>query len=188
VKLAEFPGYFREAIRVYRVPDTMPRTYAVAQVEALDGLAALRRLADPSFDPAFRVLLPSGPRGAPSAPFRGTSRLVFLAPDRVVLQCDLSSPGYVVLLDGFDPGWKASVDGTPAEVQRANVVFRAVAAPAGRHFVEMAYRPSGAAWGAAFSLLTLIAFAVLASRCRNPQSGRQSGDPRDTLTAPEAGS
>ena len=86
-------------------------------------------------------------------------------PDRAVVEATLSRAGYLVLVDAFDPGWRASVDGAPAEVLRANLAFRAVALGAGTHRVELAYRPASVRIGLALSAAALAA-AVLLGRVR----------------------
>jgi uncharacterized membrane protein YfhO len=58
---------------------------------------------------------------------------------RVVV--DSPAGGWVVLNDLWHPWWFAEVDGQAAEIQRANVLFRAVAVPAGRHVVRFTFRP-----------------------------------------------
>jgi len=52
------------------------------------------------------------------------------------------------------------VDGRPAPLLRANVAFRAVAVPAGRHVVDMVYRPTAALVGLVVSGITLAALVV----------------------------
>ncbi|MBI3274439.1 MAG: glycosyltransferase family 39 protein [Methylocystis sp.] len=49
--------------------------------------------------------------------------------------------GYVALNDVWHPWWIAEVDGRPAPLLRANVMFRAVPVPAGRHDVRFLFRP-----------------------------------------------
>ena len=73
----------------------------------------------------------------------------------MLLETETSASGFVVLLDGFDPGWRARLDGEPAPLLQANVVFRAVAVPEGRHRVELVYRPRGLLLGLAVSVLSL---------------------------------
>ena len=73
----------------------------------------------------------------------------------------------VVLVDSFDPGWRAWVDGEPAPILRANVAFRAVPVPPGEHRVEMLYRPRALSLGIAVSALTaVIALAAVAALAR----------------------
>ncbi|RMG79965.1 MAG: hypothetical protein D6712_18850, partial [Chloroflexi bacterium] len=54
---------------------------------------------------------------------------------------DAEQDGYVILYDAYFPGWQAFVDGQPAAVYRANVMFRAVRVPAGQHTIDMIYQP-----------------------------------------------
>jgi uncharacterized membrane protein YfhO len=66
-----------------------------------------------------------------------------------------------VLADAYDPGWRASVDGERAALLRANVAFRAVAVPQGRHVVELVYRPRAVVLGLGESLAALVVAAAL---------------------------
>jgi hypothetical protein len=170
---AEVPSLFPEAIRVRRVPSALPRSWVVGGVRVADERAAFENLADPSFDPAREVLLPEGrPRSAPE-PFVGTSRILRLAPDRVTLETDTSAPGFVVLADAFDPGWRATVDGQPVPVHRANVAFRAVEVAEGRHVVEMVYRPRRVFQGLTVSAAALLlVLGVVAAGARRERRGR----------------
>ena len=95
-------------------------------------------------------------------------------PDRVRLDVEAERAGYVVLADAFDPGWRATLDGAAVPLLRANVAFRAVAVPPGRHVVEIVYRPRAVTLGLALTLLTLALVGVatttgaLRSRRRRP--------------------
>jgi uncharacterized membrane protein YfhO len=82
----------------------------------------------------------------------------------VEIEAALDQPGYVVLLDAWDPGWRATVDGSETPVLRANVAFRAVAVPAGRHRIELRYRPRSVLAGLLVSATVLLAAALLAVR------------------------
>lgn len=168
---ATFPGLFPEPIRVFRVPDPLPRTYAVAGVRVADGPDALGVLADPTFDARREVVLSEGTDVPPARTFAGTSRVVSFRPDRVLLEADLAEAGYVVLVDAYGPGWGATVDGRPVPLLRANVAFRAVRVPAGRHQIELVDRPSSVIAGLSASLLTLLALLgwLLAHRPVRPR-------------------
>ena len=83
-------------------------------------------------------------RPRPPAPRRrgpARSSIVSYRNTEVVLEADSPDGGWVVLNDVWHPWWFAEVDGRPAEILRANVLFRAVAVPPGRHKVRFTFRP-----------------------------------------------
>jgi hypothetical protein len=150
--VARFPGLVREPIRVFEVPDTLPRTYAVSGARILDGLKAYQTLVDPAFDARREVILPQGAPSSPAPGFQASARFLERRADRVRVEADLSANGYVVVLEGYERGWRAAVDGVPTPVLRANAVFRAVPVSAGRHDVLLLYRPAAATAGVMVSL------------------------------------
>jgi hypothetical protein len=158
---------FPQPLRLFSVPAPRPRHYAVSGVRRETVGDALRALVDPAFDPAREVVLEDVPARPPDPAFASTVRLLLRQPDHVAFLAELSADGYLVLLDGWDPGWRATVDGQPTALHRANTVFRAAAVPAGRHLVQFTYRPPSALAGAAVSLLALLSAAVLA---RSPRA------------------
>ena len=174
--VARLPTQFVESLLIFRVPDPLPRTYAVGSARRADGLGAeLRTLAEPSFDPAHEIVLPSGgATPAAAAAFSGQSRILEFRPDRVRLEAELTAPGFVVLVDAYDPGWRVRVDDAPAEVLRADVALRAVAVPSGRHVVEYLYRPRSITAGLAISALAILAALALAAAeaRRGPRGSR----------------
>jgi hypothetical protein len=84
------------------------------------------------------------------------------------LAFDVSTPRAQVLVvsQSYYPGWQARVDGRPAPVLPANVALCAVGVPAGRHTVELAYRPRPFAQGAAISAASMLLLALIAARRR----------------------
>ena len=159
-----FASLFPEPILTFRLPDALPRARVVGRARALEGREALVALFDPAFDFASETTL-SGPGASAAATAarggHGDVRIAELRGGRVRLEAELDAPGFVVLADAWDPGWRARVDGRPAELFRANVVLRAVAVGAGRHVVEMSYRPASATIGLAASAFGLVAVVIL---------------------------
>ena len=78
----------------------------------------------------------------------------------------MSAParGFLYLADQYFPGWRATVNGAPAPILRANYAFRAVEVPAGTSTVEFRYRPVSVLIGAAITAITLAGLAILAFR------------------------
>jgi uncharacterized membrane protein YfhO len=111
------------------------------------------------FDPRGEIVLLEG-QERPGRGQAGTVELVRVAPDRLRLEANLDREGFVVVTDAFDQGWRATLDGRAAPLLRANLAFRALAVPAGRHAVEMVYRPASVTVGLLISLSALAGCAV----------------------------
>jgi len=163
--VGERPGWFVQPVRVFAVPGARPRAWTASGVRVASGEAALRLLAAPDFDPARELILAEGPP-RPAGPPPGRADVLERRGDRVVLRAELEHDGFVVMADAWDPGWHARVDGSPAPLLRANVAFRAVAVPAGRHRIEIVYRPAAVLVGLGVSGLALLAGVALAWRDR----------------------
>jgi len=159
--LGVYPNLLARPILLFEVPGTLPRSYVVGTARAADGEAARRVLLDPGFDFRREVVLPDASFAAGPG-FTGTSRIVDMRPDRVRVEVELSEPGLLVLVDTYDPGWKATVDGRPEPLLRANVAFRGVRVPAGRHVVEQVYRPASVVYGLWISAASALAGLAVA--------------------------
>ena len=169
-------------LRLWKVRAPMPRTFVVGDAKVADDELARSILEDPAFDPRREVVLADGTARRAPPDFAGTSRVVEFRADQVALEATATAPGFVVLVDTFDPGWKASVDGGAAPVYRANGAFRAVSVPAGRHLIEMRYRPARVAVGLLVSALTgLAGLAIVLGRRR----GRRGPDEDQSASSAE---
>jgi hypothetical protein len=160
----------------------VPRAYvAGTSLFSMNSNETLDRLAEPDFDALNTVILAATAGSSPTVgarhgvplPVAGSSpavsgsapaghvEIVRRDPDSVTLRAELARPAYIVLLERYDPDWQATLDGRPAEVFRANQIFRAVYADAGLHEIRFNYRQRGLRLGVIVSLLTLAALAVL---------------------------
>jgi hypothetical protein len=142
-----------------------PRTYVAGSASYSTGAAeTLTKLSDPAFDAGAEVILAAAAGSAP--PLEGSSavervEIVERQPTAVMLRAELSRPGYVVLLDRFDPNWHATLDGREVPILRANHLFRAVRADAGQHEICFFYRQRGLRAGLLISLGTLAVLIIL---------------------------
>lgn len=151
---------------VARNPSALPRafvTYRTRPASPSPDLL-LAELARPTFDPLAGSFV-EGPPPFPQAPDppRGHPA-TFVRDDETVVELDveLVRPGLVVLGDTYYPGWRATVDGAPAPIVATNHLFRGVPAPAGKHRVRFAYRPTSVVAGAATSVAALLLILWLA--------------------------
>jgi hypothetical protein len=137
----ELPNLVGDPLRVFAVPDPLPRAHLVARTRVADKGDAIGVLLDPGFDPRIEAIVAWGVALTSDAPFAGSVSWLERRPDRQRLETQAPRPALLVLADAYDPGWRVSVDGAAAELVRANLAFRAVTVPAGRHVVELLYRP-----------------------------------------------
>jgi hypothetical protein len=95
---------------------------------------------------------PGGPPGEVRSVTARSSDGVFTAS----VEADRAS--VAVLAASFDPGWRAWVDGRPAEVQMVAPALVGVGVPPGEHLIRFAYEPVSA-W--LYASWTVFAFLVL---------------------------
>jgi len=87
--------------------------------------------------------------------------------DRLVLSAELGAPGYVLVADAYMRGWRAMVDGAEVPIHPANLLFRAVPVPAGKHRVVFEYRPPALRHGAMLFVAGVLGLGVVARRRRS---------------------
>ncbi len=131
------------------------RAYLAAEVIRVMGPGdALAALASPMFRPGRTVVL----EGDTLAEVPGTTGQV----TRVEVGWNWSTwefwadgEGVLVVSEMDYPGWRATLDGTPIALDRANYALRAVSVPSGQHTLRLEYWPVTFYAGAAISLVAL---------------------------------
>ncbi len=149
-------------VKIYENRAVLPRAYIVHQAKIVStDDEAITMLQDPDFPIADIVLLKGSPKPLPTGDLRGDdSKIVSYKPERVEITATLASSGWLVLSDTYYPGWQATVDGQPAEISQANVMFRAVALSAGEHTVLFEFKPRSLQIGAWVSGMTLVGLLI----------------------------
>jgi hypothetical protein len=161
--------------------DPLPRALLVPGAAVVDPEGALAALRSPGFDPSRVALLESGEPLQADAAWAGSPGRIAIRtrqPGRLALEATLPARGVLVLFDAFEVGWRASVDGGPAEVERADFAFRGLRLGAGTHRVELAYRPRGLREGAGLALAALLALPLALRRLRDAP---RRGGPRESV-------
>lgn len=141
----------RERNQAETFPDALPRAFWIRDAVIAPEDQALLKMSDPAFDPTRRIFLSGKNVAAAATPDTAPAPAVSLdacrflefEPDR--LKIEVNAPaggGYLFLSEIYYPGWQATVDGRPADVMRADYLFRSVSVPAGIHVVEMTYAPA----------------------------------------------
>ena len=104
--------------------------------------AVLNTLADLKFDPEKTVLVSTPQKDLPTMATNensGTVEFKSYSPKQLVFDANLIAPSVLLLNDKYDPNWRVTVDGKPAELLRCNYIMRGVYLPPGAHTVEFQF-------------------------------------------------
>ena len=103
------------------------------------------------------------PDPAPRASLSVAGHLTWSRPssDRIELISTSSQPGFANVLEAWDPGWIASVDGAPAPVLHADGFAMKVPVAAGNHTVRVSYRTPGRTTGWILSMIDAALLGAL---------------------------
>jgi hypothetical protein len=146
--------------RLYERESAWPFVALFTRSERTSEGGCLDRLFDPAFDPARTVLVEgAGPDRDPSldldAPSQDAPEVLERRAGHVRVRAATGATGVLVVGEGFDEGWRARVDGTPASVFPAQCALLGIALGAGAHAVELDYRPRGFGLGLALGGVAL---------------------------------
>lgn len=170
--VARFPRVLDAEMEVYQNPSALGPAWVVnreVQEQSVDG--ALDLLASAEFDPRHTAIVAGETIPLDASAARAKVTLVQFSPHRVEL--DVASPGrgLLVVSEPYFPGWRASVDGRPAGILRADVMLRGVVVGPGRHRVVLAYDPASYRVGLYVSLVAVGTGLCLMGL---PGAGRQN--------------
>jgi hypothetical protein len=165
-------------VKIYAVNSVVGRAYlASSWEEASDTAAAVDWLDENLGYPPERAVVVGEAAfespGEDALPLIGEATIFNYTADYVRIGVNAARPGLLVLSDAYYPGWEATVDGEPAEIVRANALFRGVFVPEGQSEVEFHYRPLSVRGGLLISILGLLLWSVImvgtALRRRRPK-------------------
>ncbi|MCE9599037.1 MAG: YfhO family protein [Spirochaetia bacterium] len=183
-----FQGQINPALHSFLKPAEPPALYQIFKIEnPLSRAYISNRIAISSnakesaakMGPPFNPLSPTVVEIPASKIQSGTDprdhlqpvRLRADSPERIVIETETYGNAFLILNDKFFPGWICLVNGKPVPIFAANVLFRAVQLPPGKHTVEFVYKPdslyvtlilSGVAY--LFLLVSLASFVFMLAR------------------------
>jgi hypothetical protein len=148
-------------VKIYENKDVLPRAFVVTNYKVLqDKGEILAELASEEFDPAVYVVLEEEPESHSARTDTSgeglSASILEYTPNRVTIEAEMSSDGFLVLSDLHYNGWKAFVDGEERKVYKADYIFRAVQLREGKHIVEFVFDPVSFKIGLSISALTLL--------------------------------
>jgi hypothetical protein len=161
---------------VYQSPDgtqvvlenksVLPKAWLVPAVAQINDLQrTLSILQNPSFDPRKAAIVESPPPFPMADPISGvvfppdSAAVTTYEGEKIAVTAKAPQNALLILGEKYYRGWKASVDGKPADIVPVNHILRGVYLPPGDHKVEFIFDPLPFKIG---KYLTLASFALFA--------------------------
>ena len=148
---------------LYQKRDALPRAYVVGGTRVVPDSLAVGMLLGGGFDYRTTAMLPEAlPAGVTvQEGAQGTVEWVERGANGYRLRVQSDRPALLMVLDNYYPMWRATVDGNPVEILRANYTFRAIPIAAGQHDVQFRYEPRNLRMPAIISAVLLLILGAL---------------------------
>jgi hypothetical protein len=178
--------------QIVQFPNPMQELQLVSQYQlapSRDEVTAA--LHQPTFDPRQVVVLESKPEPAPSPASAGTSpgsaEVTDRSTDWLEIKAHLTQPAILLVTDAYSSAWRVRpLDPDPPQsaynVMPANYALRAIPLAAGEHRFVLEYAPAGYRIGKWVSIISLLAWLMLAFRCWRGHTDSEQRPP-DQLAA-----
>jgi hypothetical protein len=161
-------------IKIYENLNALPRAFMLFSAkQAGDGNDALTLLADPGFDPLSTAVVESAfwnqqlEELTDAVPEKWkAAQVTNRTANSLEVHTDSTKPCILVVSETYFPGWKAYLDGKPANIFPTDEMLRGVYLPAGSHHVTFVYQPLSFTIGLGISLVTFLIFLIYSS-CRH---------------------
>jgi hypothetical protein len=160
--------------KMYAVPNPTPRAmfFPASAAVARPPSEIHRRMREAAYRSQAELMLPveragSIPQSRPStnATSDGAIRYERLNSDEIVIRVRCNEPGFVRVLESFDPGWRAESKNASVDVFPADDTFLCVAVPAGETTIRFTYHTPGVATGAILSIVSASLLAGFLFTC-----------------------
>jgi len=159
-----------EYVAIFQNRSALPRTWLVAAsgMEAFSDVETeVGRLKSSDFDPLKSVTSSERPPSISAAvpqpgSFSGSANLVESGATRFAITTKASNSAILLFSQPYYPGWKALIDGTPAQIFKADVMLTGVPVPAGAHEVVLVFQPLSFRIGLAVTILSIMILLAIA--------------------------
>ncbi len=154
-------------VKILENPQALSRAFILFQAEPVADLqAAINRLDDAGFDPLTTAVIEQAQwteelqlLSRPSAIPWQAAQITQRGANSMAIQTNTTSPGILVISETYFPGWQASVDGKAVDLFAVDGLLRGIYLPAGKHQVNLVYRPRSFIIGVSLCLGTMLLLA-----------------------------
>lgn len=154
--------YSDHFVAVLENQESLPRAFAVTKVVQASDSGALAAMVDKTFPLETIALTDNFQFDNPDATVSANLDYKQLTNSHIQIKTNTDKKSYLVILDGFYPGWKAFIDNLETPIHRTNFDFKGILLPEGAHTVDLRYQPQSIIYGSIISgAAFLIAFIAL---------------------------
>jgi len=149
-------------LSLQRIPHYAPKAYIVRKLKLVPEDDTVNYLASKNFNPKIEAVITEGKTEifADGKKDKNDSvNILSYAPEKIMLNVSLNSPGILVMSENALPGWSVYVDGKQQKMLTVNLCFRAVKLDKGEHKVVWKYTTPGLKIGAVVSGITILVAA-----------------------------
>ncbi|MBI4891228.1 MAG: hypothetical protein HY821_11435 [Acidobacteria bacterium] len=151
-------------VHIWKNPGALPRTWLAHAAEQVPSVDVLReKVRQPGYQPRSRVFLLGPAPALESCAADGEyANITGRNSNSVTVEIHANCRSLLVLADTHFPGWKASIDGRPAEILEVFGGLRGVVVTPKNAAVSFRFRPASVLWG---FRLTLAGLALVVLCC-----------------------
>lgn len=179
----ELPGYeligSNQQVAIYRHTASLPGASVIPRVRVEpDSGRRLALMWDTSFDPSREALVAEPVTAIGAGGGTGSATITLDGPDSVAVDATTTGPAMLMLSRTWHPSWRATLNGSDAEVVRVDHALIGVPlGAAGSHRVTLTYRPSIVRQARAVSLTAwaIVILATVVSGFLRLREARQRG-------------
>ena len=162
------PTSEKRSVYVYENKDFLPRAFVVHNAKIIDGEKVLEEMDSENFDPKEIIILEK----EIDKPLTNLGEfeeveITHSSPTEILMDFELSEPGFLFLSETWYPGWKAYDNGKEVEIYKTNYFMKSVYLEEGGHDVRFVFEPISFKIGSLItkiSILALVIFFIL--RCK----------------------
>lgn len=163
--------------RFYQNNNVLPHAFLVGEYSVIkDKKQSLKTIFSNDFDLRHEIVLEDDPKISRVNKDIGDVKIINYQPNKIEISVDSKNNALLLLMDNYDKGWKASVDGKNVPIFRANYTFRAISVERGEHAVRFWYDPWSfklgiyLAIGGAIGILIMILISKNTNRPKSSSS------------------
>jgi hypothetical protein len=158
--------YYGKDFNIYENLMVVPRVYTSTNFNIIPDMnETIEFIKSEKFDPNKQIIVDKNPgnyfiNNKVKNNF-SNAKITRYDANSIKIKTSVTDPAVVVLLDSYDNGWKAYVDGKKVNILKVNGVFRGIPVTANTNFIEMKYFPISLLLGLIITLCGVFIITII---------------------------